>query len=224
MNQCLTQTRGCGVLPTAMGKPLPLVVRERPPEYSDAYATERLFEDAPTSYWCSPTGPTFPVVMGFEVTAPEASIERFAFDTRIKGWLTSAAKQVAVEVPSDGYRGGWERLFEVELEQDMVQQVILAAPVTAQSLRLVISSNHGGQYAALARVQVIGSAIGVGEAMLPPGTPVTDGQRQGVVTASGYVVRWSDGQESFAPAGMVRFSAAAPPVVKGRRGRSTASS
>src|SRR5436190_1280430 len=110
-----------------MSHPLPVTVAVRPPEYSTGYATECLFAEQSPSYYCSPSNPQFPVSLTLDVTAHQATLERVLIDTRVKGWETSAARHVALEVAAPG-ADAFEPVAELELERDALQHVILPEP------------------------------------------------------------------------------------------------
>lgn len=203
-----------------MSHRLPVVVAERPKEYGPGYPAESLFADAttPSVYWCTPQNPTFPVVMTLEVTAVDATVDRFLFDTRVKGWETSAAKRLTIEVSAPDEPDDFAPAADLELSYDSLQHVVLARPTPVSRVRLTMHSNHGGTYVVLQKLQVFGTAVGVGEVMLPPGAHVTSAQREGVVLAAGYQVRWEDDDRvDWVPAGDVRPSSRATPAKPRKR-------
>ncbi len=201
-----------------MSHRLPVVVVERPQEYGPGYPAECLFADttSPSVYWCTLQNPTFPVVMTLEVTAADATVERLLFDTRVKGWESSAAKRVTLDVSTPDEPDAFAQVADLELTFDALQHIVLARPTPAARVRVTMHSNHGGAYVVLQRLQVFGAAVGVGEVMLPPGAHVTAAQREGVVIAAGYQVRWDDESVDWVPAGEVRPSAR-PAVTKRKR-------
>ncbi|MEZ4394735.1 MAG: hypothetical protein R3A48_26980 [Polyangiales bacterium] len=193
-----------------MSHRLPLNILLRPPEYGPGYPTESLFDEAPSTYWCTPTGPSFPVVLTVEVAAAEALVERFVFDTRVKGWETSAARRVSLEVSPALDPTAFQQVAELELEPNALLHVVPASAVSAARVRLTMHSNHGGNYLALQRFHVLGRGVGVGEVMLPPGARVTDGQRDGVVVEGGYSVRWGGEVTEWVAARALQPASAAP--------------
>ncbi len=209
-----------------MSHRLPVIVAERPREYGAGYPAECLFAESPTTYWCTPASPAYPVVMTLEVAAADATIDRFVIDTRVKGWETSAAKHVTIEVSPPREPGAFAEVADLELALDALQHVVLASPVPAGRVRVTMHSNHGGTYLVLQRLYVMGKAVGVGEVMLPPGAHVASGQREGVVVAAGYEVRWGDARETeWVPASALRPverpTAAAPAKAKATKRKAT---
>lgn len=206
-----------------MSHRLPVLVLERPKEYGPVYPAESLFVDEPSTYWCTPTGPTYPVVMTLQVTAMEAQVERFVIDTRVKGWESSAPRRITLEVSPVREPEVFVQVADLDLELNTLQHVVLAAPVSAARVRLTMHGNHGGNYLALQRFYVLGRGVGVGEVMLPPGARVTDGQQRGVVVEGGYEVRWDDARTEWVAARALRTCAEAParakPATKPRKKR-----
>lgn len=196
-----------------------MIVVERPDEYSGAYPAECLFADVTTTYWCTPQNPTLPVVLTLQVTAVDPKVDRIVFDTRVKGWETSAAKRITIEVASAEAPDDYTVAADLELAYDSLQHVMLARPASAARIRITMHSNHGGGYVVLQRLHVFGTAVGVGEVMLPPGTFVGAGKRRGVVLAAGYQVRWSDDAVTWEPAGELRPLAEALRPKRARRSR-----
>jgi hypothetical protein len=121
------------------------------PEYGSGYETARLGDGDPSSYWCSPVSPTFPMAASLMFESPSI-VEAVEIDNRISGYETSGAREVRIEVLDLG--GEPMRTDTRTLSQATVTSIPVGMELVASGIRVVVLSNFGGEYAGIAEVVV----------------------------------------------------------------------
>lgn len=157
-----------------MAIPINLTVLVRPTEYSASYSTEQMFDHTPSSYWCSPASPQYPYFMAFQLGVP-AMVEAFVIDTRVSGYETSAPRDIVVELQHPTTPGVFQPVCGGMVMAGQVCTVPLPQPSLATAVRIVIRSNHGGNYLAISTLAVLGTPAGLPQ---PTAYPAAGGYPQ----------------------------------------------
>lgn len=139
------------VAPPAPPGGVPYTVAAGLPFWNDTYSPARMQDATPSTYWCTPMSPTFPITGSLILTAP-STVSAVVFDNRLPGYETSGIQ--AVTINAMGWAGNVLSTTTAVLPQGTSTRVPLPQPVTASRIDLVFSSNHGGAYAGLAELVV----------------------------------------------------------------------
>lgn len=144
--------------PTMGGMPGALAYTVMPgiPTWSASYAGTKMQDNNPSTYWCTPASPTFPVVGQLMFPAP-ATVQSVSFNTMLPNYATSGAREVTLEAL--GPTGMVVGMAAGTLAMNSITPVMFPAPVSASMLRLTIRSNYGGSYVGISEMQVMGMGV-----------------------------------------------------------------
>lgn len=148
------------VLPPTPG--LPYVVDPLIPTWSSGYAASMMQDGNPATYWCSPTGPTYPIVTTLTLLSPNL-VNGLAFNTVNTGYPNIGPNGVMIEAIDP--MGAVVGVASGSVLMNTTSTVAFTAPVFASSIRLTIHSNHGGAYVGITELVV----MSLGLPPLPPG-------------------------------------------------------
>lgn len=121
------------------------------PFWNDTYSPARMQDATPSTYWCTPMSPTFPITGSLVLAAP-STVRAVLFDNRLPGYETSGMQMVTIN--AIGPAGDLVTTTTAVLPQASSTLVPLPLPVTASRIDLIFGSNHGGSYAGLAELVV----------------------------------------------------------------------
>lgn len=136
--------------PVAPVQGLPYVAASLP-VWNESYSVAKMQDNDPSTYWCTPMGPTFPFTGTFTLSAP-GTVSQVLFDNRVPGYETSGIQGVTVHVYAPS--GQVVTTATAELPRNAATIVPLPSPTLASRLDIVFRSNHGGGYAGLAELQI----------------------------------------------------------------------
>lgn len=152
--------------------------------WGPTYDSSRLSDNNPSTYWCAPSGTTFPIVTLLTLGAP-SNLASIDFDARVSGYETSAIREVLIEPLAAGNVPLGAPVTAV-LNANAITTVPVAAS-GAEVVRLTFRSNYGGSYAALSEI-ALRSDMGTGMPPLPalpvPPGVVSGTAPPGVVTGT----------------------------------------
>lgn len=134
------------------------------PTWGAGYEPSLMADGVQSTYWCAPSGVSFPIVGNFQLAGP-ATIASIDFDTRVAGYESSGIHEVSIEpLGAGGVPLG------VPVRAFLYENTLSTVPVAAvgvTAVRITFLSNHGGGYAALAEL-AIRSDLGIGAPPAPP--------------------------------------------------------
>lgn len=141
-----------------MGMPVSLAYTVMPgiPTWSVSYSPDKMRDGNPSTYWCTPANPTFPVMGTITFPAP-ATVMSVNFNTALPGYATSGAREITLEAL--GPNGMPVAMVPAVLNQSTVTTVSFPAPTPAMALRLTIRSNYGGTYLGISEMQITGVGV-----------------------------------------------------------------
>lgn len=137
------------------------------PTWGSGFAGALMSDSNPATYWCSPSGPTYPIATSITLGAP-MNVADIDFDTRVPNYDTSAVRDVLLQ-PMAGTRRAGPSLRVGLHANDVTSVPVRAANVT--SIEITFLTNFGGPYAALSELTVRAIA-GSGRPPLPAGVAV----------------------------------------------------
>lgn len=121
------------------------------PTWSSGYAATMMQDNNPSTYWCTPMGPVFPIVTTITLAAPSNVVD-VDFDTRLPGYDTSAIRDVMIEP-----LGAGGMPIGAPVSAGLLQNNVTSVPVVgmgATAIRFTFFSNFGGTYAGLSELTV----------------------------------------------------------------------
>jgi hypothetical protein len=166
-----------------MSQSLALTVVQPADEYSPSYDTASML-DSGRSYWCSKAHAPFPQTAVVALFPGPAWVEALVVDARVPGYESSAACEVGVLASTPENPAEWVPLVSIRTVLGAVNHQPLEKPMHISQLKLIIRSNHGGEYAAVSEFLALGTPDAQG---VPGDHPLATGAR---VRA-----RWDDGKE-----------------------------
>ena len=126
------------------------------PTWSAGYSSAMMQDMNPSTYWCTPVGPVFPVVTTLTLLMP-STVTGVAFNTAISGYDTIGPRDVMIEALDA--MGNVVGVGNGMVLQNTTSTVSLAMPVFANSVRLTMRSNYGGTYLGIAELSVMGIGL-----------------------------------------------------------------
>ena len=126
------------------------------PTWSSSYASSLMQDGNAASYWCTPSGTTFP--FAFVLTFPAvATVTSLRFDTRLPNYETSALREITLEAL--GPAGQVLSTSNQTLALNSETVVTLPAATMMNAIRITARSNHGGPYVGLSELVIEGSGL-----------------------------------------------------------------
>ncbi len=140
------------------GMPVSLAYTVMPgiPTWSTGYSPVKMQDNNPSTYWCTPANPTFPVMGTLQFPMP-AIVQTVSFNTMLPGYATSGVREVMIE--AIGANGMPAAVAMGVVNMNSITPVSFPAPVSAVMLRLTVRSNYGGTYAGISELQVLGNGV-----------------------------------------------------------------
>lgn len=121
------------------------------PSWGAGYEPSLMADGISSTYWCAPSGVTFPIVGNYQLAAP-TTIVSMDFDTRVSGYESSTIYEVSIEPLGVGGVP-----LTAPVHAFLYENALTTVPVSAvgaSAVRVTFLSNHGGSYAALADMAI----------------------------------------------------------------------
>lgn len=142
--------------PAAAGPGIAFVVDPLIPTWSSSYSAAMMQDNNPSTYWCTPSSPTFPVVTTLTLPMP-STVTGVAFNTAISGYDNIGPRDVTIEAIDP--MGNVVGLVNGTVLQNTTSTVALPMPALASAVRVTMRSNYGGSYLGIAELAVMGIGL-----------------------------------------------------------------
>lgn len=145
-----------GLPPAPAGPGIAFTVDPSIPTWSAGYSAAMMQDMNLSTYWCTPMGPTFPVVTTLFLPMP-STVTGLAFNTAISGYDNIGPRDVMIEAIDP--MGAVVGVASGVVLQNTTSTVALPMPALASSVRLTIRTNYGGSYLGIAELSVMGMGL-----------------------------------------------------------------